>query len=496
MKTFDKNIKSKIGLFGIASCFAGLMFSSSAFAYGPERQTFTMEEPADYVTFNSITNNNVLGDERNFVRVAEVGANGEFSDEVKIVPGKEYEIYIGYHNNAKSRLNFEAGSPGMAMDVRISSQFPGKVNAANKGTVSAIISSSNANPKEVWDEAYFTTDSTADVILRYVDNSATIYNGWKLNNTKLSEALFSSEGIYIGVNELNGYLPGCAEYSGHIIYRVRAEQVGASVKKEVSLNGNDFSDVVHPKPGDTITYRVTFENTGTTDLTNVTLHDKMPTGVSLVPDTTKLVNISNPSGVSMANTIDGNGFNIGLYGPGATAVVTYQAKVSDLIVDGNDKRCGDNPFVNTVYIDHDAGELQDSATIMVNKVCDAKEEEDEKEDFPTCESNPELPECDKCKTNPELPECQPKKTCETDPEMEGCKKTCETDPDMEGCKKPDELPKTGPAEIVMASVIVLGLGIWGIYYIHTKKNLSRVKASVLNGASDKSDNDKSDKDIS
>ncbi len=439
MKRHNRKILVGGGLV-LSTLFVGLICSPT-FAYGPERATFTMDEPADYVTFNSITDNNVLGDERNFVRVAEAGANGEFLDEVKIEPGKEYEIYIGYHNNAKSKLNFEDGAPGMAMDTRISSQFSSVVNSSQKGTVSAIISSSNANPKEVWDEAYFTTDSAADIVLRYVDNSATIYNGGKLNGTKLSEALFSQNGLYIGYNKLNGYIPGCAEYSGHIIYRVRAEQVGASVSKSASLDGVNFSKTVEPKPGDVVTYKVEFANTGTTDLTNVTFHDKLPKGVTLLEGTTVLTNISNPSGVTMADTIDKNGFKTGLYGPKATATIIYKVKVNEDIVD--DGKCGKNVFVNTVYVDHDAGELQDSSTIEVEKVCnDDEKKEEEKESLP----------------EEEKPEEKPK------------------DPDT-----PEELPKTGPAEIALASIIVLGLAVWGVYYIHTKKNLNRVKASVMNG---------------
>ena len=44
----------------------------SVLAYGPERPTFTGEKPADYVTFNSITNNKYYGDERNFVTIKPV----------------------------------------------------------------------------------------------------------------------------------------------------------------------------------------------------------------------------------------------------------------------------------------------------------------------------------------------------------------------------------------------------------------------------------------
>ena len=47
----------------------------SASAWGPERATFTMENPASYPTFNSITDNPTIGDERDFVRVGEINAD-------------------------------------------------------------------------------------------------------------------------------------------------------------------------------------------------------------------------------------------------------------------------------------------------------------------------------------------------------------------------------------------------------------------------------------
>ncbi|MDO4220449.1 MAG: hypothetical protein Q4D22_04460 [Candidatus Saccharibacteria bacterium] len=370
-KQTNIKFKRRLKLAGLASILLTIFMPAAGLAWGPERDTFTLESPADHVTFNSITNNNVLGDERNFVRVAEVGANGTFTDELKIEPGKEYEVYIGYHNNAASNLN--ASGVGMALDVRISSQFPGTVSASKKGKVSAIISSSNATPKEVWDEAYFTTDSEADVVLKYVENSATIYNGGQLNGTKLGgEYLFSEKGIYIGYNTLSGYLPGCAEYSGHIIYHLRAEQVGAKVSKSASLDGTNFFKVVNPKPGDTITYKIEFANTGTTDLTNVTFHDKLPEGVTLIEGTTILTNNANPDGVQMVDLIGQNGFNTGLYGAGATATLIYQVKVNEDIV--KDGVCGTNSFTNTIFVDHDAGELQDSSELQVERTCTEGEE--------------------------------------------------------------------------------------------------------------------------
>ena len=404
-KQTNSKFKRRLKLASVSAIALTVLLPVASYAWGPDRETYTMESPADHVTFNSITNNNVLGDERNFVRVAEVGANGTFTDEIKIEAGKEYEVYIGYHNNAASNLNYADGAPGVAMDVRVSSQFPSTVSASKKGKVSAIISSSNATPTEVWDEAYFTTDSEADIVLKYVENSATIYNGGKLNGTKLGgEYLFSEKGIYIGYNELKGYLPGCAEYSGHIIYHVKAEQVAATVSKTASLDGENFFESVSPKPGDTVTYKVVLTNTGTTDLTNVTFHDVLPTGVSLIEGTTILTNASNPNGVKMPDLIGQNGFNTGLYGAGATATIIYQVKVnSDIVQNGV---CGTNTFTNTIFVDHDAGELQDSSTLKIERAC----------------------------TNGEEPG-----------------------------ETPNELPKTGPGEIALAIVAATSV-IVGIYY--------------------------------
>ncbi len=421
-KQTNIKFKRRLTVAGFAALILAVLAPVMAFAGGPTRDTYTMKEPADHVTFNSITDNPTLGDERNFVRVAEAGANGVFSDEVKIVPGKEYEVYIGYHNNAASSLN--ASGVGMAMDARISSQFPSTVSASNKGKVSAIISATNATPKEVWDEAYFTTDSKADVILRYVEDSATIYNGGALNGTKLGgEYLFSEKGIYIGYNKLSGKLPGCAEYSGHIIYRVRAEQVAAKVTKSASLDGVNFFKVVNPKPGDTVTYKVEFENTGTVDLSKVTFHDKLPAGVTLVPGSTLLVNNANPNGTTMVDTIGQNGFQTGTYGPGAKATLTYKVKVNDDVVANG--VCGTNKFVNTIYVDNsngkDGGEVSDSSTLEIERTC-------------------------------------------TEGEEPG-------DP-------PAELPKTGPAEIALAIIATVCVMVGIAYWYRSQKEVNTLKKTA------------------
>ena len=271
-------------------------------AWGPERTLFTNEKPATYPTFNSITDNAAVGDERDFVRVVEVGAGKSYTNQVTVYPGKEYQVYIYYHNNASATFNTEEKNySGVAREVKLAAQFPAHIEKGEKGTVSAVISGSNTNPAKVWDEAYLTAGKTVD--LKYKVGSAKIFNDWGSNGSVLSTNLFSSGGTYLGLNELNGVILGCDEYSGQVVYTLVAE-------------GDDGGEDIKPDP----------------------------TPVVPRPD----------------------------------------------------------------------------------------------EPTPTPEPTPDEP-----------------------------------------IETPSELPKTGPAEIALASFIILGLVAWGIYYSRTRKNLKRVRASVM-----------------
>ena len=355
MKTKTEKKTKILPMIAAAVTAVAAMLPSAVLAYGPERTTYTMQHPADEVTFNSITDNPVLGDERNFVRVAEKDSGNNFTGgTLKIEPGKVYEVYIGYHNNAKSSLN-ESGK-GIARGVKVSAQYPTVVTPTQTGKVSAIISATNANPQEVWDEAYFTTDYS-EVTLSYIPGSAKIYNSFATNGSVLSDAMFKEGGTYIGMNKLDGVLFGCAEYSGHIIYELKAESTGSKLTKTVSTDGTNFSKNVTVKPGDTVTYKVEFENTGTTNLSDVTFHDVLPAGLTLVPGTTYIYNNANPDGKKLSDLITQNGYNTGLYGPGNKATLIYQVKVND------DTKCGN--YVNRMYATHSGGEISDGATVKI-----------------------------------------------------------------------------------------------------------------------------------
>ena len=442
----------------------------SVAAWGPERPTYTNESPASYATFNSITNNVAVGDERNFVRIGEAGSTDPYVNEIEVVPGKEYEVYIYYHNDAASNTN-ETGF-GMATSTKVSSAYPTTLVPNQKGTISGVIYWSYVTPKEpntpktgaVWDEAFLTTKSD-NVTLRYKDGTAVIHNAGAANGSVLPNSLFTKDGTLIGFNKLAGTIPGCAEYSGYITYTLVAEKTDAALDKKVSLDGTNWAESVKAKPGDTVTYQVTFKNTGTTTLTGVTFKDAHDGNVILRPGTTKVVTAANPDGAIIGDVIDNSGYNIGDVAAGATVTITYQSQVTT-----EQEVCGKS-LKNTVTVTYNNNaNKNDDAYVVV--VCDG-------EPTPTCETNPELPECQKtCETNPEMPECQ--KTCETNPEMEGCEET------------PDEIVNTGPVEIILAIIIILGIGGSGIYFYRTKKALRTVEDKVSGKKDDKKEATKDD----
>ena len=187
---------------------------SNGQSWGPDRAIFTWAEPADYVTFNSITDNPDMGDERNFVRIKKANTEDALGDDVNLEVGQEYEVWVWFHNNAKAKLNgAEYNYSGMAQDAYMRMEQPELVNANTAAVIKGIIGAKNANPTEVWDEAFAHTDTT--VLLRVVPNSAIIHSFGTINGQIISDDdLFSENGAWIGYsNNYWGTLPGCNEYS-------------------------------------------------------------------------------------------------------------------------------------------------------------------------------------------------------------------------------------------------------------------------------------------
>ncbi len=210
---------------------ASVAAAPAALAWGPERPMYTVDAPAKHATFNSISDNAAVGDERDFVRIVEKNSGNEYTSNLTIEAGKQYEVYIYYHNDASATYNDKAHDyVGIARETRLISDFPDELAEGEMGRVLGKITSSTTEPKEVWDEAYVTAKQA--MTLHYVAGSAKIYNAWNETGTILSTEMFSNEGTFIGLAKLNGVILGCNEYSGSIRYTIQTVAVEAPVEPE------------------------------------------------------------------------------------------------------------------------------------------------------------------------------------------------------------------------------------------------------------------------
>ena len=192
--------------------------------WGPARPAFTMENPSTYPVFNSITNNPIIGDERNFVRIGAIfNKRVQMQSTIEVVAGMQYLVRIYFHNEASSTYNGpEYKNSGVSTQTKVSSQFSNVVKPNEAGSIIGTIISENANPKKIWCGAKVFSNS-GEVHLSYVMKSAKIFNNYATSGSDIPDSLFTNEGTYIGLNKLNGLILGGAEYSGVVSYILQAD---------------------------------------------------------------------------------------------------------------------------------------------------------------------------------------------------------------------------------------------------------------------------------
>lgn len=336
-------------------------------AWGPSRPSFTIEKPADYIIFNSITNNPVIGgDEKDFVGIREVGSNANWTNNMKVQNGKEYYVRIYVHNNAASNLNLVAENVVAKLNV--------PTTTAKTVTVQGQISASNAKPNTVWDEATFSSDN--DFNLAYVAGSALFENNG-MGTTKLPDSIVNNTGAKLGYDKLDGKIPGCFQYAGYVTVKVKAQVNQPQEKIDIDLaktvrnktNGEKtWVETVNAKSGDTVQFQIHAKNTGSAGIQNLVIRDILPKGLNYVAGSTKLYNTSNPKGLKVSdNIIQNSGINIGSYQPNGDAFVRFDATVSaeqDLPV------CGENTLTNIAQASNQKIVKNDTASVKVTKKCE------------------------------------------------------------------------------------------------------------------------------
>lgn len=347
----------------LATMVTAIAVPTALLAWGPSRTTFTTASPATYVTFNSITDNPAQGDERNFVKVREASAGNEtYSDSISLTAGRDYVVFVYFHNNAASEYNLTATGSYVRAEI------PTTVPNGSTGTKAVgYVGATNASPTQVWDDISFSNTTGGDIGLNYVPGSAIIHSFGAVNGQTMSDSIVTT-GAAIGYNALDGNIPGCNEFAGYVTFRVRTTQPNFTISKQVHKTGTTgWKETDTVNPGDSVDYLITYQNTGTMIQEDVAIYDILPAGLDYVEGSTYLANNRNPNPIQSVDGITGNGINIGDYEPGQTAYIKFSAIAptnSELV------NCGNNTLVNTGRVVTANGIKTDTAEITVIKTCE------------------------------------------------------------------------------------------------------------------------------
>lgn len=346
MKTLTiTNIRHRFFAFTIAFLCVALM-TPSAFAYGPERDTYTWQDvnseyfagnwPKDKIVFNSIVNTPNFGDERNFVAAREYnGDDNGFKNEwygtsIDVKDGQEYKIRLYVDNNSPH------GYEGIAANVRTFFSIPSV--SAKQIKVSGFITADNAD--EVWDSVTFKSDQPFH--LEYQYGSAILENSG-IGKVTAEHALglpigddvvTDVDGALIGYDALDGKIPGGYEHVCYITIRVKAVFdhnliVDSNIRRSNYID-KTWKNATEASIGDKVDIIVQYKNTSNIVQKNVAIKVILPDGLRFVSGSGQLTNSSHPDGALLEGEyIVSNGIAIGNYEPNAAAQITFTAEVTD-----------------------------------------------------------------------------------------------------------------------------------------------------------------------
>lgn len=340
----------------LAMLAAVIIIPAALSAWGPSRDTYTIENPANRVTFDSITDNPNYGDERNFVTIkaAEDRNNNDWVDSLNVENGKEYYVRMYVHNNAASNLNL------VAHDVTAKFNIPDY--NAKRVQIDGYLTASNAEPTQVWDQAVFTNDNLFNI--EYVSGSATYTNNLHTSGMALSDNV-ATTGATLGYESLNGDIPGCMQYTGLVIFKVKATVVAPTIEKTVRISGatdKTFKESVSVNPGDKVDYQIHFKNTTGETAKNVVIKDTLPAGVTYVSGTSYLLNSAGTK--QIADGVTAGGAIIGTYDENGDAYIKFTATV---VANSALATCGVNTLTNSATVTTDLGSASDTAVVTVTK---------------------------------------------------------------------------------------------------------------------------------
>lgn len=269
------------------------------------------------------------------------------------------KLQVYYHNTELP------DSGKVASNVSVKINIPSA--AGQTQNVSATIKGDNTNT--INSNVSVNLDRS-DAYLQYIPGSAVWkYNSGNRATPTYTEKSVSDDIVYNGTGLVLENEQPCYEYASTVTVLARVMVPGVKIDKTVRIAGTkDFSTSNTAQAGDTLDYRIYYQNTGNSVQKNVVIRDSLPTGLTLVPGSTQLANAANGGQyvTYTSDNITNGGIVIGNYGAGSNAYVKFQVKIAD----ASALSCGVTQYRNVGVVRPEGmNEYFNTATTTVNKEC-------------------------------------------------------------------------------------------------------------------------------
>lgn len=186
--------------------------------WGPEREMFTIDSGGSpFPTFNSISNNPNIGDERNFVGLRQLFPNSTapnvWSKDVWGRLGSTFVMRIYINNSGHDNADIVPAGRIHGARLRV-----GLTSKPGEASVYAELSSVNA--ATVWDGAtlHFETDAMAEFDNQYCHLENNAHQGGGID---LGGDIFVADGVLLGYEAMDGFVRPGYQYALYVTLRLR-----------------------------------------------------------------------------------------------------------------------------------------------------------------------------------------------------------------------------------------------------------------------------------
>ncbi|MGW4367014.1 hypothetical protein ACWEKT_15335 [Nocardia takedensis] len=181
---------------------------SDNYGWGPPREVYSNKEPSPTAVFNSIVDNDLIGDERNFVRCRIVDGSNPYGDEVAVQADVDVSVLVWIDNSSTAPSQMITGA---RMDL-ITNPAP-----SQNPSLGVILTGDNVI--RVWNGCRVLSPKIATII--YTPGSGFLHTSRDGAPVPVKDAVVRGDTVLPGIRgNVDGVIGGGSDQYGYIEFRV------------------------------------------------------------------------------------------------------------------------------------------------------------------------------------------------------------------------------------------------------------------------------------